>query len=128
MAPKKGKDTLKDLSQFLQETRPSDSGSEEKEDFLKSKPSTLVNVSRLQDALEQPTGDPDVAFIKGALGKLAEMNGTDLRTELLSLVIHVIGEEEDPNPDDIMLLSLVQYIFHNLKRQQKMDDILNKEL
>lgn len=127
MAAKKGKDTLKDLSNFLK-----DQGSPEAEDspkgdadsFLSSKPSTLVNVSKLQEALGEAHQDPNESFLVEAVQKLAEMENRPVREVLFSLVEAVFAKSNGLSAADLMLLTTVQYLSHSQQVDNKLTELL----
>ncbi|HAA11862.1 MAG TPA: hypothetical protein DCE41_09255 [Cytophagales bacterium] len=127
MAAKKGKDTLKDLSKFLKDQDEAPAGDEENSDeFLSSKPKTLVNVSKLQDELAKAGGDPDQEFLVNAVVKLAQLEGSTPQTVLYNLVEGVLSKLENPEPGDLLMLSSVQYLSHNRRIDSKLQELLKE--
>jgi len=127
MAAKKGKDTLKDLSKFLkdQDEAPA-SGEENSDEFLSSKPKTLVNVSKLQDELAKAGGNPDQDFLINAVVKLAQLQDSSPQSVLYSLVEGVLSKIENPEPGDLLMLSSVQYLSHNRRIDAKLQELLKE--
>ena len=125
MAAKKGKDTLKELGQFLKEQDSADGQAGDAGEFLESKPRTLVQVNRLRDELNA-SENPDEEFLADAVMQIAAAKETTPQAILYGLIEAVLSKIEEPDPGDLLLLSSVQYLAHNQRLDAKLQDLLKE--
>ena len=107
MAAKKGKDTLKELGQFLKDKDSDEGKTGDAGEFLESKPRTLVQVNRLRDELNA-SENPDEEFLADAVMQIAAAKEATPQAILYGLIEAVLSKIEEPDPGDLLLLSSVQ--------------------
>lgn len=127
MAAKKGKDTLKDLSKFLQEKdSPETESGGISEDFLTAQPNTLVAVSTLSEQFSEQAANPDLDFLHEVLETLARNEGKSVREVLYALIERSLTAQTSVEASDIMLLSTVQYLSHTQKMGAVIEELAKK--
>lgn len=111
---KKGKNTLKDLNEFMKNQPKGEEGSS---DFMEKKPTTLVEIEGVEKQLKELQALPEDALKEDALAnfilQIANAHNISARKVLYKICEAVIDKTGKQESTDIMLMNTILYLSHH---------------